>query len=382
MSVMPSSMPARSAATSRAALARALAHASTCRGRARARACRPARATVGKSRGTAIMRGYRHEQLPCDSPVESAFATIRCHAARLRPQPPARTSCAAPARTIVPTPARCSSRSRTAARSRSAARPIIRRPRGALCTKVARYLERTYSDRARAASDAARRPQGRRPLRAHLLGRGARHDRRRASARSPRRRTARRRSCPTATPARWGCCNTARWTAASSIGSARRCSTARSARPPARRAGPRRSARRSGIDVEQFENSRLILIWGSNPVTSNLHFWTRAQEAKRRGAQADRHRSLSQRRPPRSATSTSRCMPGTDAALALGLMHVLIAEDLRRSRLHRPLHARLRRAARRAPPNGRRSASRSICGIARRAGRSRSRATTARSSPR
>ena len=55
-------------------------------------------------------------------------------------------SCAARARTIARTPARCWSRSRTAARSRSAARPTIRPPRGALCTKVARYLERTYSD--------------------------------------------------------------------------------------------------------------------------------------------------------------------------------------------------------------------------------------------
>src|SRR6266480_4421101 len=39
-----------------------------------------------------------------------------------------------------------------------------------------------------------------------------------------------------------------------------------------------------GMDLEQFENSRLILIWGSNPITSNLHLWTRVQEAKRRGA--------------------------------------------------------------------------------------------------
>ena len=39
-----------------------------------------------------------------------------------------------------------------------------------------------------------------------------------------------------------------------------------------------------GTDVEEFERSRLILIWGSNPIVSNLHFWTRAQEAKRRGA--------------------------------------------------------------------------------------------------
>jgi anaerobic selenocysteine-containing dehydrogenase len=39
-----------------------------------------------------------------------------------------------------------------------------------------------------------------------------------------------------------------------------------------------------GMDVEEYVNSRLILIWGSNPIASNLHFWTRAQEAKRRGA--------------------------------------------------------------------------------------------------
>jgi anaerobic selenocysteine-containing dehydrogenase len=82
-----------------------------------------------------------------------------------------------------------------------------------------------------------------------------------------------------------------------------------------------------GTDVEQFEHSRLILIWGSNPIVSNLHFWTRAQEAKRRGAK------LVAIDPYRSATA-EKChehlalLPGTDAALALGMMHVLIAERL------------------------------------------------------
>jgi anaerobic selenocysteine-containing dehydrogenase len=82
-----------------------------------------------------------------------------------------------------------------------------------------------------------------------------------------------------------------------------------------------------GMDVEQFRNSRLILIWGSNPVASNLHFWTQAQEAKRRGAK------LIAIDPYRSATA-EKChehlalLPGTDGALALGLMHVLIAENL------------------------------------------------------
>ena len=98
---------------------------------------------------------------------------------------------------------------------------------------------------ARAASDEARRPQGRRPLRAHRAGTRRSTRSPQNSRRSPRRATVRRPSSPTPTPARWGCCNTARWTAASSIGSARRCSTARSARPPARPAGSPRSARRS-----------------------------------------------------------------------------------------------------------------------------------------
>ena len=82
-----------------------------------------------------------------------------------------------------------------------------------------------------------------------------------------------------------------------------------------------------GIDMEEFENARLILIWGSNPIVSNLHLWSRVQEAKRRGAK------LIAIDPYRSQTA-EKChlhlalLPGTDAALALGMMHVLIAEKL------------------------------------------------------
>src|SRR6185503_19547419 len=76
-----------------------------------------------------------------------------------------------------------------------------------------------------------------------------------------------------------------------------------------------------------FENARLILIWGSNPVVSNLHLWSRVQEAKRRGAK------LIAIDPYRSQTA-EKChqhlalLPGSDAALALGLMHVLVDEDM------------------------------------------------------
>jgi anaerobic selenocysteine-containing dehydrogenase len=82
-----------------------------------------------------------------------------------------------------------------------------------------------------------------------------------------------------------------------------------------------------GMDLEEYENSRLILIWGSNPIASNLHFWTRAQEAKRRGAR------LVAIDPYRSQTA-EKChehialLPGTDAALAFGIMHVLIRDGM------------------------------------------------------
>ncbi|MCY1268877.1 Dimethyl sulfoxide reductase DmsA [compost metagenome] len=82
-----------------------------------------------------------------------------------------------------------------------------------------------------------------------------------------------------------------------------------------------------GTDVEQFEHSKLILIWGGNPIASNLHFWTRVQQAKRRGARLiaiDPYRSLTAEK----CHQHIALLPGTDAALALGMMHVLIAENL------------------------------------------------------
>ncbi|MGH8662105.1 MAG: molybdopterin-containing oxidoreductase family protein [Burkholderiales bacterium] len=80
-----------------------------------------------------------------------------------------------------------------------------------------------------------------------------------------------------------------------------------------------------GMDPERFDDAKLILIWGSNPVVSNLHLWSRCQEAKRRGAR------LIAIDPWRSQTAEKchqhiRLLPGTDAALALGMMHVIICE--------------------------------------------------------
>ena len=83
---------------------------------------------------------------------------------------------------------------------------------------------------------------------------------------------------------------------------------------------------RIGTDTEQFQNAKLILIWGGNPIASNLHLWMRVQEAKRRGARViaiDPYRSLTAEK----CHQHIALLPGTDAALALGMMHVLISEQ-------------------------------------------------------
>ncbi|MDQ6640802.1 MAG: molybdopterin oxidoreductase family protein [Pseudomonadota bacterium] len=81
-----------------------------------------------------------------------------------------------------------------------------------------------------------------------------------------------------------------------------------------------------GMHVEHFAESKLIVIWGSNSITSNLHFWTDALQAKRAGAKLvciD----------PRRTDTAEKChehlavLPGSDGALALGVMHELIAND-------------------------------------------------------
>ena len=78
-----------------------------------------------------------------------------------------------------------------------------------------------------------------------------------------------------------------------------------------------------GMHLEDYADAKLIIIWGSNSIASNLHFWTFAQQAKRNGAKLiciD----------PRRTETAEKChqhlaiQPGTDGALALGLMHELI----------------------------------------------------------
>jgi anaerobic selenocysteine-containing dehydrogenase len=84
---------------------------------------------------------------------------------------------------------------------------------------------------------------------------------------------------------------------------------------------------RYGTEPEQFRESKLIIAWGANIHGTNVHLWPFIVEAKRNGARlvvidpvrtrtaalADRHLPLH---------------PGSDLALALGLMHVIVGEKL------------------------------------------------------
>ncbi|GAC1675336.1 MAG: molybdopterin oxidoreductase family protein [Steroidobacteraceae bacterium] len=84
---------------------------------------------------------------------------------------------------------------------------------------------------------------------------------------------------------------------------------------------------RIGMDMELADQAKLIIFWGSNAITSSVHFWARAQEAKRRGAilvAIDPYRSLTAEK----CHTHIALLPGTDSALALGLMHVLIRDGL------------------------------------------------------
>ena len=82
-----------------------------------------------------------------------------------------------------------------------------------------------------------------------------------------------------------------------------------------------------GTEPEQFVHSRYIIAWASNIHGNNVHLWPFISEARRKGAKLvviDPYR-----------TRTAACAdwhlpinPGTDGALALGMMHVIINEGL------------------------------------------------------
>lgn len=82
-----------------------------------------------------------------------------------------------------------------------------------------------------------------------------------------------------------------------------------------------------GADPESVVHSDLVIAWSADLVTTNVHFWSKVEEARRGGA---RLVVIDPRRSRTAARADWHVAPrvGTDAALALGLMHVLVRDGL------------------------------------------------------
>ena len=84
---------------------------------------------------------------------------------------------------------------------------------------------------------------------------------------------------------------------------------------------------RYSTEPEQFVHSKFILAWGANIHGTNIHLWPFIVEARRKGAK------LVVIDPVKTRTAALADVhltpyPGSDAALAFGLMHVIIGEKL------------------------------------------------------
>lgn len=83
---------------------------------------------------------------------------------------------------------------------------------------------------------------------------------------------------------------------------------------------------RAMIDPEAALECRYIVNWGSNTAVTNIHFWKIEHEARKRGA---RIVTIDPYRSPTAEKSDwwIPIRPGTDAALALGVMHIIFREN-------------------------------------------------------
>jgi anaerobic selenocysteine-containing dehydrogenase len=82
-----------------------------------------------------------------------------------------------------------------------------------------------------------------------------------------------------------------------------------------------------GSDPESVIDSDLVIAWGADLMTTNVHIWPLVEEARRRGAQV----VVIEPRRSRTADRADwhvRVNVGTDAALALGMMHVIARDGL------------------------------------------------------
>ncbi|WP_283138974.1 molybdopterin-containing oxidoreductase family protein [Rhizohabitans arisaemae] len=80
-----------------------------------------------------------------------------------------------------------------------------------------------------------------------------------------------------------------------------------------------------GMDPELFAESKLILLWGTNTLTTGHHLWKFIQDGRHAGAHVVAIDPI-RTRTADQADEHLAPLPGTDAALALGLLHVVVSE--------------------------------------------------------
>ena len=81
------------------------------------------------------------------------------------------------------------------------------------------------------------------------------------------------------------------------------------------------------VDPEEWPNARYLLVWGWNPLSTAPHLWRKLLDARKQGARlvvVDPFRS----RTARVADEHLRPLPGTDAALAIGMMRAIVDAGL------------------------------------------------------
>ena len=123
------------------------------------------------------------------------------------------------------------------------------------------------------------------------------------------------------------CSATAPWTAASFTVSAPVNSTAPFALRLEASPGITVYGKKLGTPTEDFRLAKLIVAWGANIHGNNVHLWPMVEQARRNGARLiviDPYKT----RTAALADWHIAIRPGTDGALALGMMHVILREGL------------------------------------------------------
>jgi anaerobic selenocysteine-containing dehydrogenase len=86
-----------------------------------------------------------------------------------------------------------------------------------------------------------------------------------------------------------------------------------------------------GLDPMELEHSKLIILWGTNTRLTNRHLWPTITTARNNGARLvviDPIRTITAQATDREGDQFIQPLPGTDIALMLAMMHVIIRDNL------------------------------------------------------